>query len=158
MRGSAKTKSQLEKLAAATNLSKSFLATEALERYLELEAWQIKEIKQALKEADAGSDILFGGAGNYIFVYKSISDSLSDSFDYLLEFFGGDKIDLKGIDANTALKGDQAFTFKTSASTNAVWWNTEMLYGDVNGDAVADFGIHVSLVGLSELRAVDIAS
>ena len=51
---SAKTKSQLEKLAAATNRSKSFLASEALERYLELEAWQIKEIKQALKEADAG--------------------------------------------------------------------------------------------------------
>jgi predicted transcriptional regulator len=54
LRVSAKTKSQLEKLAAATNRSKSFLATEALERYLELEAWQIKEIKQALKEADAG--------------------------------------------------------------------------------------------------------
>ena len=42
------------KLAAATNRSKSFLAAEPLERYLELEAWQIKEIKQALKEADAG--------------------------------------------------------------------------------------------------------
>ena len=54
LRVSAKTKSQLEKLAAATNRSKSFLASEALERYLELEAWQIKEIKQALKEADAG--------------------------------------------------------------------------------------------------------
>ena len=54
LRVSAKTKSQREKLAAATNRSKSFLASEALERYLELEAWQIKEIKQALKEADAG--------------------------------------------------------------------------------------------------------
>jgi predicted transcriptional regulator len=54
LRVSAKTKRQLEKLAAATNRSKSFLAAEALERYLELEAWQIKEIKQALAEADAG--------------------------------------------------------------------------------------------------------
>lgn len=54
LRVSAKTKSQLEKLAAATNRSKSFLASEALERYLELEAWLIKEIKQALKEADSG--------------------------------------------------------------------------------------------------------
>jgi RHH-type rel operon transcriptional repressor/antitoxin RelB len=54
LRVSAKTKSQLEKLAAATNGSKSFLASEALERYLELEAWQIKEIKLALKEAGAG--------------------------------------------------------------------------------------------------------
>jgi predicted transcriptional regulator len=54
LRLSAKTKSQLEKLATATNRSKSFLAAEAIERYLELEAWQVKEIKQALKEADAG--------------------------------------------------------------------------------------------------------
>jgi predicted transcriptional regulator len=54
LRVSAKTKSQLEKLAAATNRSKSFLASEALERYLEPEARQIKEIKQALKETDAG--------------------------------------------------------------------------------------------------------
>ncbi len=53
LRVSAKTKSQLEKLAAATNRSKSFLASEALERYLKLEAWQIKEIKQVLKETDA---------------------------------------------------------------------------------------------------------
>jgi len=50
----AKTKSQLEKLATATSRSKSFLAAEAIERYLELEAWQVKEIKQALKQADAG--------------------------------------------------------------------------------------------------------
>ena len=54
LRLSAKAKSQLEKLAIATNRSKSFLAAEAIERYLELEAWQVKEIKQALKEADAG--------------------------------------------------------------------------------------------------------
>ena len=54
LRISAKTKNQLGKLAAATIRSKSLLALEAFERYLELEAWQIKEIKQALKEADAG--------------------------------------------------------------------------------------------------------
>ena len=54
LRLSAKTKSQLEKLATATNRSKSFLAAEAIERYLELEARQVKQIKQALKEADAG--------------------------------------------------------------------------------------------------------
>ncbi len=54
LRVSAKAKSQLEKLVAATNRSKSFLASEALERYLELVAWQIKEIEHALKQADAG--------------------------------------------------------------------------------------------------------
>jgi hypothetical protein len=105
----------------------TFLATEELERYLELEAWQIKEFKQALKEADVGSEILSVGAGIDIFVYESISDSLPNSFDYILDFSGGYKIDLKGIDANTELTGDKTFTFKTSVSINAVWWSTEML-------------------------------
>lgn len=47
-------KAQLDKLAQATSRSKSFLAGEAIERYLELESWQIGEIKKALVEADSG--------------------------------------------------------------------------------------------------------
>ncbi|MEW6294357.1 MAG: ribbon-helix-helix protein, CopG family [Pseudomonadota bacterium] len=47
-------KQQLDKLADATHRSKSWLAGEAIQRYLELEAWQIGEIQQALQEADAG--------------------------------------------------------------------------------------------------------
>lgn len=47
-------KEQLDKLADATHRSKSWLAGEAIQRYLELEAWQIGEIQQALQEADAG--------------------------------------------------------------------------------------------------------
>ena len=46
-------KEQLDKLADATHRSKSFLAGEAIRRYLDLEAWQISEIQQALSEADA---------------------------------------------------------------------------------------------------------
>jgi RHH-type transcriptional regulator, rel operon repressor / antitoxin RelB len=42
----------LDRLANATHRTKSFLAAEAIERYIELEAWQVKEIKAALKEAD----------------------------------------------------------------------------------------------------------
>jgi predicted transcriptional regulator len=45
---------QLEKLAEATHRTKSFLAGEAIRQYLDLEAWQVGEIQQALKEADAG--------------------------------------------------------------------------------------------------------
>ena len=52
LRVSNKTKTKLNKLAEATQRSKSYLAAEAIERYLEVEAWQIKEIKQAVKEAD----------------------------------------------------------------------------------------------------------
>jgi RHH-type rel operon transcriptional repressor/antitoxin RelB len=48
------TKDKLDKLANATQRSKSFLAAEAINRYLEIEAWQIAEIEQALIEADQG--------------------------------------------------------------------------------------------------------
>ncbi len=41
-------------LAKATGRSKSFLAVDALREYLAREAWQIKEIQEALHEADAG--------------------------------------------------------------------------------------------------------
>lgn len=47
-------KNKLDKLANATKRSKSFLAAEAINRYLETEAWQIGEIEQALIEADQG--------------------------------------------------------------------------------------------------------
>ncbi len=47
-------KDKLDKLALATHRSKSFLAAEAINRYLEIEAWQISEIELALVEADAG--------------------------------------------------------------------------------------------------------
>lgn len=48
------TKDKLDKLASATHRSKSFLAAEAINRYLEIEAWQIAEIEQAMIEADRG--------------------------------------------------------------------------------------------------------
>jgi predicted transcriptional regulator len=48
------TKEKLDKLASATHRSKSFLAAEAINRYLEIEAWQISEIEKSLLEADAG--------------------------------------------------------------------------------------------------------
>jgi predicted transcriptional regulator len=47
-------KAKLDKLAQATHRSKSFLAEEAIARYIDLEAWQIGEIEQALEEADRG--------------------------------------------------------------------------------------------------------
>jgi predicted transcriptional regulator len=47
-------KMKLEKLAQATHRSKSFIAAEAINRYLELEAWQVAEIEQATIEADTG--------------------------------------------------------------------------------------------------------
>ncbi len=54
IRVSPETREQLEKLARATQRSKSYLAAEAIEKYLALEAWQVAEVEQALREADAG--------------------------------------------------------------------------------------------------------
>ena len=47
-------KERLDKLATATHRSKSFLASEALREFVELNEWQIQETLDAIKEADAG--------------------------------------------------------------------------------------------------------
>jgi RHH-type rel operon transcriptional repressor/antitoxin RelB len=49
-----KTKSRLEKLAKAMDRTKSYVAAEAIRAYVDLNEWQIGEIKATLKEADAG--------------------------------------------------------------------------------------------------------
>lgn len=45
---------QLGVLAEATGRSRNFLAIQAMQDFIDREAWQIAEIKQALIEADAG--------------------------------------------------------------------------------------------------------
>ncbi|MGR6859480.1 CopG family ribbon-helix-helix protein [Aliivibrio salmonicida] len=45
---------QLSYLAESTGRTKSWLAKQALQDYLEKESWQIAEINKALKEADLG--------------------------------------------------------------------------------------------------------
>ncbi len=45
---------QLDKLAEATQRSRSFLLTEAIREYVALNEWQIEETKKALAEADRG--------------------------------------------------------------------------------------------------------
>ena len=47
------TKQRLEQLAKATDRTRSYLAAEAIRQYIELNEWQIQEIKQAVAEADA---------------------------------------------------------------------------------------------------------
>lgn len=48
------TKARLDKLAEATQRSRSFLAAEAIRDYVEVNEWQVGEIRKALKEADGG--------------------------------------------------------------------------------------------------------
>lgn len=48
------TSTKVDALASAMGRTKSWIATEAIRRYVEVESWQVAEIKEALKEADAG--------------------------------------------------------------------------------------------------------
>ena len=45
---------QIEELAKATARTKSFLAIDALTNYVKSESWQIRDIHEGIKEADAG--------------------------------------------------------------------------------------------------------
>ena len=47
-------KQRLEHLAEAMQRSKSFLAAQAIRDFVDLNEWQVKEIKQAVVEADRG--------------------------------------------------------------------------------------------------------
>lgn len=52
LRLSKDTKCRLEELAKATGRTKAYLAQDAIERYLETEAWQINAIQQGIKDVD----------------------------------------------------------------------------------------------------------
>ncbi len=47
-------KERLDQLAESTQRSKSFLAAEAIRAFVESNEWQIREIRAALREANAG--------------------------------------------------------------------------------------------------------
>ena len=69
--------------------------------------------------------------------------------------FGADRIDLSSIDANSLLAGNQAFSFSVEkpffTSAGDLW--TELggagikIFGDTNGDGVADFQLVVYGIG-----------
>ena len=46
------TKNRLEELAKATGRTKAYLAIDAIEKYLDMEAWQIAAIQQGLRDVD----------------------------------------------------------------------------------------------------------
>jgi len=48
-------KERLQALAKDTNRSESYLAAEAIAEYVEMNAWQVKEIRRRLDEAKAGA-------------------------------------------------------------------------------------------------------
>lgn len=54
VRLSQSTKDRLDALSKRTKRSRSVLASEAIEAFIELNGWQIEGIEAALREADAG--------------------------------------------------------------------------------------------------------
>ena len=49
------THAQLEKLAAATSRSRSWLVAEAVKQYVAEQSWQVEAIEEGIREADAGN-------------------------------------------------------------------------------------------------------
>ncbi|MEL7163823.1 MAG: M10 family metallopeptidase C-terminal domain-containing protein, partial [Pseudomonadota bacterium] len=129
-----------------------------------------------------GDDVLFGGSGNDellggfgrdtlrgndgadTFVFGSAADSavgFADMIDGMdqVGVFGGDRIDVSGIDANSQSSGDDAFTFLGATSTaaalsfgaGALWLedfgSQTRLFALVDNDAVIDFEVRINDMG-----------
>lgn len=50
---------RLEKLAASMDRSKSYLAAEAIEEYLDIHEWQVQAIEKGIEAADQGETLSF---------------------------------------------------------------------------------------------------
>jgi RHH-type transcriptional regulator, rel operon repressor / antitoxin RelB len=57
VRVDADAKERLERLAKSTGRSRSFLAAEAINQYLEVNEWQVAGIKQAIASLDRGGGV-----------------------------------------------------------------------------------------------------
>jgi Ca2+-binding RTX toxin-like protein len=114
---------------------------------------------------DAGKDLIIGGSGHDRFVYDFLSHSLVSvaGRDTIQAFSRRDDIDLSGIDANSGVADDQAFTFRQDFTGQAgelqfdqLAANSFLVTADVDGDAVADFALDIHTVaGFGDLRASD---
>ncbi len=107
----------------------------------------------------SGQDTLVGGTDDLrdVFVFSQRGDSSLTAADRIQNFTrgrsGGDDIDLHAIDAKVGTTGiNEAFAWGgTKTKANGLWWTDAghdvMLYGDVSGDARADFAIRVLKIG-----------
>ncbi len=122
-----------------------------------------------------GVDFFSGGAGNDIFIGEIDATKVATkmgniSLDIILDFAKGDILDLSGIDANTLIAGDQAFTLVGSANPKNAGEISIRHFGNMNAaenalgidldgvDGPSPFGGPVSIVfGNVDGGAVDFA-
>jgi Ca2+-binding RTX toxin-like protein len=113
----------------------------------------------------AGADTLTGGIGADTFVLTALGDSGVGAGlrDIITDFVSGtDKIDFSGIDANTGVAGNQAFTMIGTGAFFGVAGQLRydvvgadtVMQGDVNGDGVADF--ELQLTGIHSFVPADL--
>lgn len=104
-----------------------------------------------------GSDSMTGGAGRDLFRFDD--NGVDGSRDYIFDFTNYiDVIDLSGIDANVNTVEDDAFVrigkARFSGSAGELRLVSGILYGDTDGDKVADFSVQI--FGTSHVFAADI--
>ena len=108
-----------------------------------------------------GADTFSGGTGDDYYHYYD-NESLPGSADQILDFqsifgTGGDLLGLSAMDANVNVALDQAFNWTgTTPTANSIWYTVVnngdgsadfTLYGDVNGDTIAEFELNLHVNG-----------
>lgn len=114
-------------------------------------------------DGGTGKDLLSGGAGRDVFDFDTVAESglAATRRDVVADFVSGvDRIDLSGIDANTAMDGNQAFrgTLIAPSATFTLAGQLRLsggiLYGNTDTDADAEFSI--ALTGVASLSGADL--
>jgi predicted transcriptional regulator len=67
-------KKRLERLAKSTGRSRSFLAAEAINEYLEVNEWQVAGIKQAIASLDRGEGIPHDSVRDWVASWGSANE------------------------------------------------------------------------------------
>ncbi len=113
-----------------------------------------------------GRDIMQGGHWGDVFMYYNVVEAQGDTIE---DFNMGsqstfnrlerDKIDLSRIDADATMSGNQEFMFigtgQFTGASRELRFQYSYLEGDVNGDRVSDFWIHIPGVQDGQLASVD---
>ncbi|MGZ8286081.1 MAG: calcium-binding protein [Allosphingosinicella sp.] len=98
----------------------------------------------------SGADVLSGGTGGDLYRFSEGDSGTGAGADGIADFVNWiDKVDLRGVDANSGVAGDQAFSFIGTAAFSgtagelryAFDGTNTWLQGDSTGDGIADFEI-----------------